>query len=126
MSRNLCQMNCNDCPAPRVALVERPRHITEADAGRYFREFAGLLVANAECPLCHAKYLAWVDETGRAPYQMNGYVHVFDRCPSEYGVDYFDLSYRAAFNDEPAPDDLPTHDVEIAYVCTPREAADAR
>jgi len=63
VSRNLCSCECQHCGA-RPELVEVPRPITEADAGPYLPLLVGTLVAHAECPLCCAKYIAWVDDRG--------------------------------------------------------------
>ena len=104
MSRNLCMTHCNDCPAPRVFLVEPPRLATEDDCGRYYKNHVGLLVANAECALCGAKYLAWVDDR---ECDNGRYGSRFDA-----EREYYDLSYRSTFNDEPGPDDLPRFEVE--------------
>lgn len=95
MSRNLCMTSCDRCQADEVGLIERPRQITPDEAGVYFGEFRGMLVANAVCPDCGARYLAWCQDNrprGRSP---------------DYGERYFDLSYRKAFNDEPCKEDIP-------------------
>jgi hypothetical protein len=98
MSRNLCQTYCERCKTEPVRLVERSRPITKKEAEVYFEEFKGLLVADAYCPNCNARYLAWCKD----PLSL--------RAP-DYDMDYFDLSYRSTFNDEPGPDDLPKPDV---------------
>ncbi len=61
MSRNLNSTTCDQC-GHDVELIEKPRPITVKDAGSYFKEYEGMLVANAECPMCMAKYLALVDK----------------------------------------------------------------
>lgn len=125
MSRNLCETRCCECPAPRVALVERPRPIEKADAGPYFGEFEKMIVANAECPLCGAQYLAWVDERGREPYvfpegsRISG-THAFTRHADEEN-DYFDLSYRSTFDDEPGESDRARYVVETVFMRTPKK-----
>jgi hypothetical protein len=108
MSRNLCQRNCEFCPGVPT-FDEKPRPITEADAGRYFPEYKGMLVANATCPLCEAKYLAWVDE---APRDTGWSVF---RRPSE-DEPFVDLSFRSTFNDEPGDDDLPKWRIETQHI----------
>ena len=123
MSRNLCETCCCECPAPRVALVELPRPITRDEAGYLFDEYKGMIVANAECPLCGAQYLAWVDERGRAPYvfpegsRMSG-THVFTRHADE-NWDYFVLSYRSTFDDEPGEADRARYVIETVHVRKP-------
>jgi len=96
VSRNLCSTECHRCDS-EVDLDEAPRFILPTEAGVYFDEFDGMLVANATCPRCGARYLAWcADVPGRA----------YPRRP-DFDMKYFDLSYRSTFNDEPGPDDLP-------------------
>lgn len=100
MSRNLCRTGCPCCDGQPV-LTETPRPIREDEAGAYYHEYQGMMVAEAECPDCHAKYLAWV----------TGHVHCDRMRWAAQGLPYVDLSYRSTFNDEPGPEDLPTHDV---------------
>lgn len=108
MSRNIGKTNCNRCPAPRVALLEVPRLITEKDAGIHYQEFHGLYVADAECPLCGARYLAWIDwPKGPSHWHRN-------HCRSD--GDYTDLSYRSAFNDQPGADDMPRFEMEVETI----------
>ncbi len=107
MSRNLCKTNCDVC-GHDVMLLEPERAITESDTGpHYFAEFRGLLVANAECPMCLAKYLAWV----RWPNSGSSWGNRHDGT-------HFDLSYREAFDDEPSAADLPEHEVKREVVYT--------
>lgn len=106
MSRNLCETRCCFC-GWRPTLIEQPRPITNDEAGGYFDEFAGMLVANADCEQCGAKYLAWVDERPRKPMRVGGRLYVFEQHGWELG-DFFDLSFRSTFNDEPGDDDMPT------------------
>lgn len=102
MSRNIGERNCRHCDGT-IVLVEKPRSITEDDAGYCFPEYGGMLVANAECPVCLAQYLAWVDAVpGRAA-----------KLPDET---HLDLSYRSSFNDEPGERDLPRYQVETQLV----------
>ena len=91
VSRNL---GTSECHGP-VAVEETPRPITRAEAGPYYDEHRGLPFANAHCPVCGAKYLAWFS-------RWNGFSFV----PTD---EVRDLSYRRAFNDEPHPEDEPTH-----------------
>jgi hypothetical protein len=106
MSRNLGETVCVHCGHP-VQLQEKPRLITKKEAGKHFGAFMGLLVAKAECPICLAKYLAWIDETNFALLKKEG------REPRKapYG-EILDLSYRSTFNDQPGNDDLPEYDVQ--------------
>lgn len=120
MSRNLCKTNCDACPAPFVALEETPRPIRKEEAGVYFDEFQGMLVANATCPACEAQYLAWVDERPRKPIRLPGGSMYFPERfvdPEFDSLPYVDLSYRSSFNDEPGGvDDLPKYEVEYVFV----------
>lgn len=115
MSRNLCKTNCDWCGCDEVDLTGPEHQITPNEAGRYFSEFERMIVADAECMVCGAKYLAWVDERGREPWRHplarldpsgEPYIpdHVFDRhsAPGHF----FDLSYRSSFNDEPGEADM--------------------
>lgn len=123
MSRNLCMTACKFCDGT-VRTHEAPRPITEREAGVYFPEFVGMLVAKAACVDCEAPYLAWVDmrtckgppHEGRrwAPHAASGESH----C---------DLSHYHAFNDEPAEADMPKYAIETVrqrkpwpacYVCS--------
>ena len=93
MSRNLAMTVCDRCHAPSVCLDEEARRITREEAGPYFGQFFGMKVANATCPTCDARYLAWCRYLPhREEWSEEGYV---------------DLSYRSTFNDEAGPDDLP-------------------
>lgn len=101
MSRNLCQTNCAACSCEEIALEEAARPITASEAGAYFDEYEGMLVANAHCSLCKALYLAWCDEVKRIRNPWRG------REVNERG--FGDLSWRHAFNDEPSIRDLPLY-----------------
>lgn len=100
MSRNLCQTSCYFCGGV-VTIVEAERALSEKDAGCYFPEFVGMIVANAECFDCEAKYLAWVRDIPGRRHRAE---------PFE------DLSFRSTFNDEPGLDDLPRWIVEMRRV----------
>lgn len=104
MSRNLASLRCqtSGCRVEEVVLEEPPRPITRSEAGAYFAEYEGMLVANAHCPACLALYLAWVDESTRRRKPASIYW-----APRAHERGYVDLSYRNAFNDEPATEDLP-------------------
>lgn len=114
MSRNLGSINCAFCNSYFVTLMEPERDITQADCGIYFQagkfSYQGMRVANAECSLCGGKYLAWIDMSAchSLPQQRRegwGYP-TLRRNPD---VAFFDLSFRSTFNDEPGPEDAPTH-----------------
>jgi len=75
--------------------------ITTDEAGVYFAEFEGMLVANASCAQCGVLYLAWVDQRPRVrpcPFAAE--------WPHQRGLAFQDLSYRRTFNDEPSDDDV--------------------
>lgn len=61
---------------------------------------AGLLVVDAECPICQARYTAWLVE--RDPGSCR-------RAHTKEDIDrgFYELSFRSTFNDEPGPGDLP-------------------
>ena len=104
MSRNLGRRDFYFCGGP-VEHEEPPRPITRAEVGGYFSEYEGMLVANAHCAWCVAKYLAWVH--GRSDWTIG---HLAPRNRREDDL-HVDLSFRASFNDEPARDDLPEYEV---------------
>lgn len=106
MSRNLCKTRCHFCGS-RVVVEEPPRPITKTEAGCYFDEYEGMLVARAHCYVCEAKYLAWCDESTRryAPRAARP-------APDGASPLIVDLSFRSTFNDAPGQDDLPTWAVE--------------
>ncbi len=100
MSRNLSSTGCQFCE-DKPTLDEAPRAIRIEDTGpHYFKEYEGMMVANATCPSCEAKYLAWVTPPRQWHQQRT------DDRP------YVDLSFRDSFNDEPAEADLPVYQVE--------------
>jgi hypothetical protein len=94
MSRNIGDTSCHICNRD-VVLCGEPHPITPDEAGPYYDEYAGMIVANAVCSYCDAKYLAWVK---RAKWSRIG----DDTRP------FVDLSFRQSFNDEPSAADLPT------------------
>ena len=111
MSRNLngCAV-CLYCGAV-VVPQEEARPVTEEEATRYadqtnghYEEFLGLWVANADCPDCEAKYLAWMSNW--PPYEFGHHSHV-PRTPRFIS----DLSFRSTFNDEPGEEDLPKYSI---------------
>lgn len=104
MSRNLCQSSCYFCQCGNIVLEETPRPITKADAGYYFDEFEGLIVAHAHCFQCEAKYLAWLDGSKRKS-ASKGWGWDWPRRREDGGPG--DLSFRSTFNDEPGEEDMP-------------------
>lgn len=104
MSRNI---GSTECHGP-VVVEETPRPITPAEAGVYYEEYRALRVANAHCPVCGAKYLAWFS---RWAFMARQWIDSDEVC---------DLSYRRAFDDEPHPDDMPTHEVRRTVITETR------
>lgn len=116
MSRNLGDTYCAFCGG-RPTLVEEPRPVTEQDVFKhYYPEYAGMLVAHAECPDCGGKYLAWCHPPDRWG------TGILQRIDPDVG--FFDLSFRASFNDEPAPSDLYTIHPNVARARRLRWEAD--
>ncbi len=103
MSRNLCQTDCYFCSG-EIVLKNAPHAITAAEAGCYFDEYEGMIVADAECVDCEAKYLAWVDEAHRRCYRRESVPDAGKVC--------VDLSFRSSFDDEPGREDLPKWKIE--------------
>ena len=62
MSRNLARTDCLFCSGD-VKIVGAQRPVTRDDCGVYYNEYAGMIVADAECVDCKAKYLAWVNRS---------------------------------------------------------------
>lgn len=97
MSRNLCTTSCHFCGREPVP-VEDPRHLKPTDgASVYHDEYRHRFFMDAECH-CGALYLAWAGHSWR------------DAIPD--GRDFYDLSFRHAFNDEPCALDLPIWHVD--------------
>jgi len=99
VSRNLGQTCCDFCGGP-VQLEEPAHAITPDEAGVYFKEIRGLLVANAACTQCGTRYLAWVDDSATKYAKWYTPNKPTEKAP------FFDLSYRSTFNDEPADQDF--------------------
>lgn len=78
-----------------------------AEAWHYWDEYEGMKVANATCPMCAAKYLAWCSESNMHRTRYGGR-RLDGLEPGTFG----DLSFRSSFNDEPGIDDLPLFAVE--------------
>jgi hypothetical protein len=106
MSRNLCSTNCYYCPFPsQIPAVEPLRPVRPEDTHPvYFSEYEGLIVANGECPWCHAKYLLWF----RGPPRWLDVGHMHARFADDGTPIPFDSSFRSSFDDEPGPADFPT------------------
>ncbi len=103
MSRN---SNCTVCLYCGAVVVpqEEARLITEEEANGYYEQFRDLWVANADCPDCEAKYLAWMSNWPR--YEFGHHSHI-PRTPRFIS----DLSFRSTFNDEPGEEDLPKYSI---------------
>lgn len=114
MSRNLCRTDCHFCDG-LVDLVGAIAPITREQCGVYFDEYEGMLVANAECVECGAKYLAWIDDPPR--HNKGGWGWMTRRMHSE-GIPFVDLSFRSTFNDEWGKGDLPQFEIEVVTTRT--------
>jgi len=105
MARNLCKTRCALC-AGTVKVKGKAHKITPEEAGKYFSEYKGLTVAEAECKSCWASYLAWIffpDDDDRSAGEM-----------SEEG--FFDLSFKHTFNDEPSEKDFGTTNAPLSFL----------
>ncbi len=110
MSSNLCMTDCRFCGGP----VRRTGPTRALGAG--LRYHAGMVVADAECRLCRAKYVAWVDDRMVPPEatrwgstKPRASAYELHEDPDDY---FFDLSFRHTFNDEPGEDDMPEVSVD--------------
>lgn len=92
MSRNIGSESCDFCGADPIC-EEDPRPLTEAEGGPYTDAMRRVLFMNAICPKCGALYLAWAGRSHSEPVPL--------------GRQFFDLSFRHSFNDEPAIEDHP-------------------
>ena len=109
MSRNLGRSDCYFCHGT-VVHDERPRPITQDEAGVYFPEYEGMLVARSHCRDCEAKYLAWV--RGRTDWIYGHFAH-----KNYYGEGcHVDLSFLSTFNDEPGDEDKPVYTIRRCRV----------
>lgn len=79
---------CRFCGS-ELKLTPDTERVGLQDDSAYSRQFRDRAFADADCPMCEAKYTAWMDD----------------------GV-ITDTSFRSTFNDEPGPDDLPKWDTE--------------
>ena len=104
MARNLGVRECYHCGHP-VELVEEPHRITKRYAGPLYEEYQGMMVVQAQCPMCLARYMAWLDLSKRVKFSSTNPSFFRDGKP-------VDLSYWSTFNDEAAPQDLPRYDVQ--------------
>ena len=96
MSRNLCKTICDVCGSP-VRVTGAPRLVTNV--------FGNFSLADAECVACRARYSAWFAD----PHGSHG---------QRTDVGFYDLSYRASFNDEPGEGDVPSGEVKVFRVVT--------
>ena len=127
MSSNICSIDCAAC-GYRVVAVGPVRVATAEEVSRYH---VGMMIADAECALCGAKYTAWCDDrsarmrthTEEFPDVVNSRwgageprYRNFDAQEAERDGEtyFFDLSYRSTFRDEPSDYDrgLPLHEIE--------------
>lgn len=105
MSRNLCTLYCRFC-GTMPTLSEHPRPIRKEEAKIYFKDYEGMLVADAECSVCGAEYLAWVDERTITGKQAKYFLE--DGCHPRFASNgFFDLSFRSTFNDDYGVKDVP-------------------
>lgn len=98
MSRNLCRLDCYICQAP-VTMTGTPYRLPDDHI-----HCAGLVVCDAECSACEARYTAWLGG-GSAP----------PRDPYRGDAGFYDLSFRSTFNDEPGTEDVPNRDRTESY-----------
>jgi len=99
MARNLGRTDCAQCGYPKMRLEEPARLITKKEAGRFERAHTvTLVVANAVCPVCKTRYVAWVDRNVDRERWIK---------PGKKTQYYVDLSYRSTFDDEPGEKDIP-------------------
>ena len=103
MSVNLGSRACALCHYPEMVLSGKRRKFQKE--GR----LSTVKVRDASCPICGAKYVAWVD--GFFFTQSNICVPVNDG-----GFDYTDLSFRSTQDEEPGEYDKPTRRVRRAWV----------
>ena len=96
MSRNIGYARCKYCGSD-VVLDGNPHPATPDEV---WGEYLGMIIENAECPECKAKYMAWRHWEHRdTDYWANP-----DWAENKK---IMDLSFRSSFNDEPGDDDLP-------------------
>ena len=108
--RRLETTKCVYCKGD-VAKVEKPRQITKKEAGPTYEHVKCLVVANAMCLACRAKYLAWID----ARAVVDGAPRPYSRCSDSI----MDLSFRSTFSDKLGPDDMPEFSVVWRPELTP-------
>lgn len=97
MSRNIGYTHCKVCSSEHVRLEEPEHPITKAECNGYDHEYMGrLTVAKASCADCGTRYLAWCSRPSQNYHS------------SDYDRGFYDLSFRASFDDEPHASDLPS------------------
>lgn len=96
MSCNLCEVTCVRC-GTEVRAAGQSYRLPDDHWSK-----PGLLVVDAECPICQARYTAWLVDP-------RGYRGLSGWRPSQEDIDrgFYDLSFRSTFNDESGPTDLP-------------------
>ena len=107
MSRNRLSTDCGFC-GHSIEMIEAPRPIREEEVGPYFSEYRTMQVADAECPACKSKYIAWCEP----PVQG---VHEGRPTDPYSDGEFFDTSFRSTFNDEFGEADKPEYAVQIKY-----------
>ena len=105
MSENLHATKCVHC-GNDVELLETPRPITEKEAGNFYVD-KGILFAKAHCPICLARYLAWIGSSTKVLPIKKDLV----KGMTLYG-EVVDLSYLSTFSDQPGKGDLPVYEVQ--------------
>lgn len=111
-STKIDRTDCLFCEG-EVARTEKGRPVTleECGSAQLFDKIRALIVADAMCLACRAKYLAWIDvravvDGNAVPYPRTG-----DTIMA--------LSFRSTFSDEPGPDDMPEFSVVWRPELTP-------
>jgi hypothetical protein len=123
MSVNLCDNKCHICGMPAIK-VTGERYQGQQKRKGYDNHW----FADAECQVCGTKYTAWLSShhdnliagvcsARNNPYHADWFAK-HDECFGclSCDADFFDLSYRSTFNDEPGDEDLP--DFPVATVIT--------
>jgi hypothetical protein len=103
-STKIDRIDCVFCEG-EVVRTEKGRPITleECGSAQLFNKIRTLIVADAMCLACRAKYIAWIDARAVVDGQAIPY--------SRTGDSFMALSFRSTFSDEPGPDDMPEFSV---------------
>jgi hypothetical protein len=103
VSRNLGRKECYFCPGVPTIDGEPIAFAKYRPLWPDQKQYQGLKVAHATCPLCLAKYAAWLPWDDGSRY---GWFR--DAGPNGYT----DLSFWSTFNDEPGREDLPEFEIK--------------